>query len=71
MLGASLGVYKHAQDALDNWFNFLNFHPMLHYDVLMPCDEDIVPHYKMMMPDPISKDYIESEVIFWDVQTDQ
>lgn len=36
------GILKKAQDELQEWFDFLGFHPTLYYDVLMPKDEDIV-----------------------------
>lgn len=36
------GVLKKAQDELKGWFDFLDFKPELHYDVLMPQDEDWV-----------------------------
>lgn len=38
LLGASQGVIKSATDELDEWFKFLNYHPKLYYDVLMPMD---------------------------------
>lgn len=38
LLGASQGVYKFATDALNDWFEFLNFESELYYDVLMPRD---------------------------------
>lgn len=36
------GLLKSAVDDLQAWFDFLNFHPKLHYDALMPQDADIV-----------------------------
>lgn len=50
LLGASQGVFEYAVTELNEWFDFVNYHPTLHYDVLMPRDEHIVPRYKKMMP---------------------
>ena len=58
LLGASQGVFQYATEQLNGWFDFLNFHPELHYDVLMPRDQEIVPRYKTKVPvkDSISTD---------------
>lgn len=50
LLGASQGVFQYATEQLNGWFDFLNFHPELHYDVLMPRDQEIVPRHKAKMP---------------------
>ena len=50
LLGASQGVFKYAVDELNHWFDFVEYHPTLHYDVLMPRDQEIVPRYKKNMP---------------------
>lgn len=57
LLGASQGVYKYAQDELNEWFNFVNYHPEVYYDVLMPRDQEIVPRYKKLLPyvDPLNR----------------
>lgn len=46
ILGASQGVYQYAQKELQDWFDFVNYHPEVYYDVLMPKDEDIVHRQK-------------------------
>lgn len=51
ILGASQGVYKYATDALQGWFDFLEYKPEVYYDVLMPRDETIVPRRKVDDPD--------------------
>lgn len=38
LLGASQGVHKYAQEELEEWFDFVDYHPTLYYDVLMPVD---------------------------------
>jgi len=50
LLGASQGVFEFAVKELNDWFDFLDYHPTLYYDVLMPRDQHIVPRYKKMMP---------------------
>jgi len=57
LLGASQGVFQYATEQLNGWFDFLNFHPELHYDVLMPRDQEIVPRYKTKVPVSISTDF--------------
>lgn len=58
LLGASQGVFQYATDELKEWFDFLDFHPELHYDILMPRDQEIVPRYTAKVPykDSISTD---------------
>jgi arginyl-tRNA synthetase len=46
ILGASQGVYKSATSKLQEWFDFVGYHPEIYYDVLMPKDSDIVVRYK-------------------------
>lgn len=45
LLGASQGVYEYATKELNEWFDFVNYHPTLYYDVLMPRDKDVVPSW--------------------------
>jgi arginyl-tRNA synthetase len=74
LLGASQGVYQYATQQLNEWFNFLDFHPELHYDVLMPRDQEIVPRHKTKMPvkDLVATDFNgnpfehEEECEVWD-----
>jgi hypothetical protein len=53
LLGASLGVYSWAVEAIHQWFNFLKFHPTLYYDVLMPWD--VVPRHLETNPEKKSQ----------------
>lgn len=50
LLGASQGVYKYAQNQLQAWFDFLDYHPEVYYDVLMP--RDLVEFRQVVKPDP-------------------
>lgn len=45
LLGASQGVFEYATKELNEWFDFVNYHPTLYYDVLMPRDQHIVPRW--------------------------
>ena len=38
LFGASLGVYSWAMESINKWFDFLDYHPHIFYDVLMPWD---------------------------------
>lgn len=63
LLGASQGVYQYAVDELDGWFKFINYSPVLYYDILMPKDQDIVVRRKVLKPDANGN---ETEVEVWD-----
>lgn len=39
-------ILKSSQDELQEWFDFLGFHPTRFYDALMPQDADIVPRHE-------------------------
>jgi arginyl-tRNA synthetase len=49
LLGTT-GILKTAVDDLNKWFDFLNYHPKVYYDSLMPHDADIVVRRKALMP---------------------
>ncbi|MEI8270425.1 MAG: hypothetical protein WCG45_03575 [bacterium] len=63
LLGASLGVFDYAQKELNEWFDFLNYHPTIYHDVLMPQDQHIVPRKKKNVKEKDSEQ--ESEVEVW------
>ncbi len=45
LLGTT-GCLQSSINELHGWFDFLNFHPQLYYDALMPQDADIVPRHE-------------------------
>lgn len=74
LMGASQGVFQYAQKQLGEWFDFLDFHPTLYYDVLMPLDQEVVPRRKtkVLIKDTITTDFNgkpfehEEECEVWD-----